>query len=106
MVYHWRKKGGAEVDLVLAMNNKLYPIEFKLGTTLNKHDTRGIMAFRDEYGDTVQQGLLIYPGKICYQLSEFVTALPFDALMKSRAISLDPIIEQRKKELETQYSRL
>jgi len=87
-----------------AMVYKKRHVQEQIGL-LAKH-YKVILAFQDEYGDTIQQGLLIYPGKICYQLSEFVTALPFDALMKPRTISLDPIIEQRKKELEIQYSRL
>jgi predicted AAA+ superfamily ATPase len=93
VVYHWRKIGGAEVDLVLHMNGKLYPIEIKLGTSLTKHDMRGIMAFREEHGSSVQHGLILYPGDHCYALSEHVTILPFNALMKPREISIDPVLK-------------
>jgi len=82
MVYHWRTYGGAEVDIVLDINGKLYPIETKFGTSLSKHDARGIMAFRETYGEQVQHGLILYPGNSAYQLSEQVTVLPFNALMK------------------------
>jgi len=98
MVYHWRKTGGAEVDLVLSMNGKLYPIEIKLGTSLTGHDARGILAFREEYGSQVQHGLILYPGQHAYALSEHATVLPFNALMKPRAFSIDPVVEARKKE--------
>ena len=87
-VYHWRKIAGAEVNLILAMNGKLYPIEIKLGTSLTKNDTRGILAFPEAYGDQVQHGLILYPGDHAYMLSEHATALPFNALMKSRDICL------------------
>jgi len=98
VVYHWRKTGGAEVDLILQMNGKLYPIEIKLGTTLTKHDTRGIMAFKEEYGSSVQHGVILYPGDHCYGLSEDVTVLPFNALMKPRAISIDPVLAKRQED--------
>jgi len=45
-------------------------------------------AKEEEYGDSVTQGLIIYPGDHCYSLSEQVTALPFDALMKPRSASM------------------
>ncbi len=88
MVYHWRTYAGAEVDIVLSMNGKLYPVETKFGTNLSKHDARGITAFRETYGPQVQHGLILYPGDYAYQLSEQVTVLPFNALMKKRSISL------------------
>jgi len=83
-VYHWRTLSGAEVDIVLSMNGKLYPIEIKSGTTLSKNDARGISAFKEEYGANVQHGIILYPGTICYELKEGVTALPFNALIKPR----------------------
>lgn len=81
-VYHWRTISGAEVDLVLSMNGKLYPIEIKSSTTLSKNDARGITAFKETFGDIVQHGLILYPGTICYELKPGVTALPFNALIK------------------------
>jgi predicted AAA+ superfamily ATPase len=83
-VYHWRTLSGAEVDIVLSMNGKLYPIKIKSGTTLSKNDARGISAFKEEYGAAVQHGIILYPGTICYELKEGVTALPFNALIKPR----------------------
>lgn len=49
-LHHWRSAGGAEVDIVLERDGYLYPIEVKCATTLTKHDTRGILAFRETYG--------------------------------------------------------
>jgi len=84
-VYHWRTYAGAEVDIVLEINGKLYPIEAKYGTRLSKHDARGITAFRQTYGDQVEHGLILYPGEYVYALSEHVTVLPFNAVMKRRS---------------------
>jgi hypothetical protein len=40
--YHWRTAGGAEVDLVLERDGKLYPVEVKCKTKLSRRDTRGL----------------------------------------------------------------
>jgi hypothetical protein len=63
------------------MNGKLYPIEIKSASKLSKNDTRGIRAFKETYGDAVQHGLILYTGTMCYDITEGVTALPFNALI-------------------------
>jgi len=44
--YHWRSGGGAEVDIVLELDNMLYPIECKLTTRPSRRDCSGITAFK------------------------------------------------------------
>ena len=83
-VYHWRSKEQEEVDILLHMNGKLYPIEIKTASRVSKDDTRGIMALRETYGAMVQHGIILYTGTLCYHLNDHVTALPFNALMKQR----------------------
>lgn len=82
-IYHWRTLAGAEVDLVLEMNGKLYPIEIKAGTRISKHDARSIGALRETYGEMVQHGVILYAGALCYKLTPDITVLPFNALMKA-----------------------
>jgi predicted AAA+ superfamily ATPase len=84
-VYHWKTLNDAEVDIVLHMNGKLYPIEIKSTDTPNKYDARGILSFRKDYGDAVQHGIILHAGTHCYKVHEHVTALPFNALMKESA---------------------
>lgn len=48
-IYHWRSHGGAELDLLLEMDNIYYPIEIKCKTRPSKIDLRGIKAFRETY---------------------------------------------------------
>ena len=48
-LYHWRTNGGAEIDLLLEIDNIFYPIEIKCKAQLSKHDTAGIMAFIATY---------------------------------------------------------
>ncbi len=77
--YHWRTGGGAEVDLILDRDGKLYPIEIKCKTNLTKHDTRGLRAFRETYKKKqVMTGLIVYAGKDCYRLDNNTIALPWD----------------------------
>lgn len=79
--YHWRTKGGAEVDLLLEMDNRIIPIEIKARSYLNKNDTRGIHSLRDTYPHlNIEPGVIIYAGERCYQIDEQTIALPYNAL--------------------------
>ena len=82
-LYHWRTLAGAEVDIVLARDGLLYPIEFKSGTRIDGYDSRGIKALKQTYGDVVQHGLIVYAGRECYKLNEFATVVPFNAVMRT-----------------------
>ncbi len=80
--YHWRTNGGAEVDLILEIDGKFFPIEIKSSSYLDKHDTRGIMAFRSSYPKLdIQKGLVIYTGSTIYKLNEHVIAFPWDGVV-------------------------
>ena len=81
-LYHWRSAGGAEVDLVLSLDGKLYPIEIKCKSNITGHDARGIRAFQETYGSVVQDGVILHTGHECYRVSSRVTALPWHAVMK------------------------
>ncbi len=78
-LYHWRTQNGAEVDVVLDYNGRLFPIEFKASSKLSKHDSRGIRAFRDTYPNSAP-GIVIYGGQEPYTLSEHAVALPWKAV--------------------------
>ena len=78
--WHWRAAGGAEVDLVLERDGKLYPIEVKCKSALSGHDARGLHSFRDTYPDRAMPGVIVYAGAEAYRLSEHVTAVPWNAL--------------------------
>ena len=81
LAYHWRSAGGAEVDLVLERDGRLYPIEIKCKTRLSGHDTRGLRAFRDTYPrQDIAMGLIIYAGDTCYRVNQNTIALPWDAV--------------------------
>ncbi len=77
--YHWRTHAGAEVDLVLEMDGRLWPFEFKAGTRITKHDASGIRAFRKTYpGLTETPGAIVAPVAAPRLLTEDVWVLPYD----------------------------
>lgn len=81
-VYHWRTTSGAEVDLILERDGKLYPIEIKCKSHLSKSDLRGLEAFRETYENNVKvmPGLLIYAGAECYKLDSYTLAIPWNLI--------------------------
>ncbi len=79
--YHWRTAGGAEVDLILEKNAKLYPIEIKFKTNLTKADLSGLNAFRKTYvKHNIQTALVIYAGSEIYYLDPDTIAIPWTIL--------------------------
>lgn len=81
VLYHWRTVGGAEVDLIISMDGKLFPIEMKMKTNISGHDTRGLQAFRATYGahTQVMPSLILYAGTDCYLYDENTILLPWNA---------------------------
>lgn len=58
--WHWRAAGGAEVDLILERDGRLYPIEIKLTGNPRPRDLSGLSAFTAAYPDhMIAPGLLI-----------------------------------------------
>lgn len=79
-LYHWRTSGGAEVDLIMERDGRLFPVEFKAKSHPGLNDTRGLRAFRETYGtDKVAPGLLIHAGHEIYQLDRHTLAIPWNA---------------------------
>lgn len=79
--YHWRTAGGAEVDLILEWNGRLYPIEVKCKTNLTKGDLRGLQAFRATYPQSdIMTGLVVYAGEEPYRLDEHTIAIPWSLI--------------------------
>jgi hypothetical protein len=82
--FHWRTNGGAEVDLVLERDGRLFPIEVKCKSNITGNDARGLRAFRETYGkERVMQGLIIHAGRECYRVDEHAVALPWNAIARA-----------------------
>ncbi|MFA6066298.1 MAG: ATP-binding protein [Candidatus Babeliaceae bacterium] len=77
--YHWRTLAGAEVDILVEIDGRFYPIEVKSATVVSKSDIRGIEAFRATYPHlNIAKGVVIYAGDICYRVTEDVIAVPWN----------------------------
>lgn len=73
-LYHWRTNGGAEVDLVLEYNGKVFPVEIKGKNHISKHDTSGLKAFFETY-KIAGQGMIIYSGRENYTLDNNISVI-------------------------------
>lgn len=77
-LYHFRSYSGAEVDLVLEMNGKLYPIEIKSKSNPSKKDIKGIQSFKDCFpGENVAKALVICAIETPSYITEDVLAVPW-----------------------------
>lgn len=85
-LYHWRSAGGAEVDLVLERDGRLFPVEAKAATSLSGHDTRGLRAFRETYGDArVAPAVIVFAGDRPYRVNPHTVAVPWNVLTPTRS---------------------
>lgn len=79
--HHWRTQAGAEVDLILERDGKLFPIEIKCKSQLSKHDARGILALRETHPTKqIMPGVIIYAGNESYQITDYAYAIPWNAV--------------------------
>jgi uncharacterized protein len=74
---YWRTRIGEEVDFVIERGEELLPVEVKAGARPHPADTRGVRAFRDEYGDRVRGGLLLHTGDETFWITRHVLAAPW-----------------------------
>jgi predicted AAA+ superfamily ATPase len=78
-IYHWRSYAGAEVDLIIEFDNKIFPIEIKCKTNLTKRDVTGIKAFRNTYSHlNIEPAIIIAPVTTTYHLTPECFVVPFD----------------------------
>jgi len=82
-LYHWRNKNEAEVDIILAAGNKLYPIEVKSSMHPNKLDARWFQALKRAHPNgVITPGIILYPGTTAYPVADGVIAWPYNGLVK------------------------
>ena len=78
-LFFWRDKEGREVDLILAEDGLLFPIEVKLSGTPNVRDIRGMNVLRRK-GAPLGPGALVCMIDRPHPLSGDVEAVPPDAI--------------------------
>jgi len=77
-IYYWGTHSGAEIDLLLVKQGRMYGVECKRVDAPKL--TLSMRNAKDELGlDSIA---VIYPGKRRYTLSDGIFAIPFDAVTK------------------------
>lgn len=75
-ISYWRTVGGKEVDFVVEQGRHVLAVEAKLATTPRYEDTRGLLAFLEEYPET-RAGIVVHTGSEIKRLHEKIIALPW-----------------------------
>lgn len=76
-VLGWRTTTDLEVDFVIEHARGLVPIEIKATASPGPRDVRGLVAFREEYGDRFLGGLLLHDGDEVQWVSDRILAAPW-----------------------------
>ncbi|MCP3874715.1 MAG: ATP-binding protein [Desulfobacteraceae bacterium] len=76
--FHFRSYSGAEVDLILEINSKLYPIEIKVKSNPSRRDIMGIRSLKECFpNENIQKGLVICATESPSYISDDVFAIPW-----------------------------
>ncbi len=77
---YWRTSGGAEVDCVVDMGERVIPIEIKAAARVNLSELKGLQNFLIDYKKQARHGYVITWGSRPEQLAENITAVPWNYL--------------------------
>jgi hypothetical protein len=80
-ISYWRTASGAEVDFVVERRTRLLAIEVKATRTPADRDAVHLRRFLDEYGRSVDGGLLLHGGERAYWLGDRILAAPWWSVM-------------------------
>ena len=84
--YHYRDKGGAEVDVVIERGAMaLAGVEVKASATIRKSDFRGLRKLRDATGERFAGGVLVYNGEMTLPFGDRLYAVPLQELWETAA---------------------
>jgi predicted AAA+ superfamily ATPase len=76
-LYFWRSHDGLEVDLILVLNGRFYPVEIKQTATPMPRHTSSLTAFRRVAGEFCEPGILVCTVDEIKSLPGGTTALPW-----------------------------
>lgn len=84
--YHFRDRGGIEVDLVLEVRNgAVAGVEVKASSTVRSRDFRGLRLLAERLGDQFVGGVVLYTGPDPVPFGDRLLALPRSALWQVSA---------------------
>ena len=80
-LYHFRDRGGIEVDLVLETpSGHVGAIEVKASSTVGRNDFRGLRLLQDRLGDRFLGGVVLHRGPDAAPFSDRLAAIPLERL--------------------------
>lgn len=83
-MYHYRTQTGSEVDLVLEnRRGEIVGIEVKSSESIKADDFKGLEVLKNESGEKMLRGIVLYPGKQLISFSKDMIALPLSNLWGS-----------------------
>lgn len=85
-LFHFRDRGGIEVDLVLeARDGRVAGIEVRASSTVRAGDFKGLRLMRDRLGDQFVGGVVLHRGPEAVPFGDRLLALPVSALWHASA---------------------
>jgi hypothetical protein len=83
-MFHFRDRGGAEVDLVLeSRQGQVAGIEVKASATARSDDFRGLRLLADRLGDRFAGGVVVYTGYRAVPFGDRLAAVPLSSLWET-----------------------
>jgi predicted AAA+ superfamily ATPase len=80
-VGYWRRRNGAEVDLILELwNGKLFAFEVKSGSNIKSSDFTNLREYKQLSGDRFAGGMLLYAGSMYAKVDENLALAPLDCM--------------------------
>lgn len=79
-LYHYRTRGGAEIDFIVRRGNELIPIEAKWTSNPTMKDARHLATFLDESQGAAKKAYIVCRCPLPQQLDERIVALPWQML--------------------------
>lgn len=77
-LYHYRAYSGAEVDLLLEYNGKVFPLEIKIATHPTRKDVKGITSFKEAFpSENIGIAIVACNTPTPYKLADDVWAVPW-----------------------------
>jgi uncharacterized protein len=79
--YHYRDRGGREVDMLLeTRDGRMVAIEVKAGATIRAEDTKHLRYLRDALGDRFHRGIILCTAERSMQVSDRIDIAPIESL--------------------------
>lgn len=77
-LYHFRSHSGAELDLILEIDGKLFPIEIKMKSNPSKDDAKNFSSFRTMFpNENISKGMIISSAESPRWITEDVFTVPY-----------------------------